>query len=60
MAEIWELEANEISHLFKSKKISAREIVNSLEERFHKTNPNINAIPEDTFEYAKKVSDGEA
>ena len=56
MAEIWELEANEISHLFKSKKISAREIVDSLEERFHKTNSKINAIPEDTFEYAKKVS----
>ncbi len=56
MAEIWELEANEISNLFQSKQISAVEIVNSLEERFNKTNPKINAIPEDTFEYAKKVS----
>ena len=50
MAEIWELEANEISNLFKSKKISAKEIVNSLEKRFNHVNPKINAIPEETFE----------
>ena len=56
MAEIWELEANEISNLFKSKKISAIEILNSSEKRFHETNPKINAIPEDTFEYARKIA----
>ena len=56
MSEIWELEAHEISNLFKSKKVSANEIVNSIEERFYETNPKINAIPEDTFEYAKKIA----
>ena len=54
MAEIWELEAHEISNLFKSKKVSANEIVKSIEERFNEINPKINAIPENTFEYARK------
>ena len=43
MAEIWELEANEISSLFREKKISSKEIIDSLEKRFHQTNPKINA-----------------
>ncbi len=56
MAEIWELEANEISKFFREKKITSQEIVESLEKRFHKINPKINAIPENTFQYAKKIA----
>ena len=54
MTEIWKLEGNEISKLFKSRKISCKEIINSFEERFYEVNPKINAIPEETFDYAKK------
>ena len=39
MTEIWELEANEISDLFRKKKISSIEIVDSLEKRLNEINP---------------------
>ncbi len=56
MTEIWELEGNKIRNLFKSKKISSNEILDSMEKRFQEVNPKINAIPEETFEYARKIS----
>ena len=56
MAEIWELEANEISDLFRKKKISSIEIVDSLEKRLNEINPKINSIPENTIKYAKKTA----
>ena len=56
MTEIWELEANKITKLFKKKVFSAIEVVESVIKRYEKVNHKINAIPENTFEYAKKFA----
>ena len=42
MAEIWELEANEISSLFREKKISSKEIIDSKNLDFNILKPLIN------------------
>ena len=54
MENLWSLKASEISKLYLSNEISLDEIINSVEERFNQVNPKINAIPESTFEYARK------
>ena len=54
MEDLWSLKASEISKLYLSNEISLDEIINSVEERFNHVNPKINAIPETTFEYARK------
>jgi len=54
MKNLWSLKASEISKLYLSNEVSLDEIINSLEDRFNQVNPKINAIPESTFEYARK------
>ena len=54
MSDLWSLHANEISKLFLSKKVSSDEIIDSVEKRFNQINPKINAIPQETFVYARK------
>ena len=49
MTNLWSLNAKEISNLFLSDEISPDEIINSLEERYEKINPIINAISKETF-----------
>ena len=53
MTNLWSLNANEISNRFLSNEISSDEIINSLEERYKKINPIINAISKETFKSAR-------
>ena len=50
MKELWSLEANTISKLFKKKEISAVEIYNETIQHIENVNPKINAVVADTFE----------
>ncbi|MDC1209342.1 amidase [Pseudomonadota bacterium] len=56
MKEVWSLEANTISKLFKKKEISAVEIYNETIQHIQNVNPKINAVVADTFEYAKETA----
>ena len=54
MKNLWSLKASEISKLYLSNEISLDEIIDAVEERFNEVNPKINAIPDATFNYARK------
>jgi len=67
MLQLWSLDANEISKLFKTKEVSAVEICNQMIQHIENINPKLNAIVANTFDYAlqtanqldKKLKDGE-
>lgn len=67
MQQLWSLDANEISGLFKTKEVSAVEICNEMIQHIENINPKLNAIVANTFDHAlqtanqldKKLKDGE-
>src|SRR5215469_13398536 len=44
MTELWSVSASEIARLVRSRKVSAREVVDSTLQRLDSVNPHINAI----------------
>ena len=56
MQQLWSLNANEISKLFKTKEVSAVEICNQMIQHIENINPKLNAIVANTFDHALKTA----